>query len=60
MEQINQKEDGLYRKKFKHVLYFKMSDHQINSGMVFPVLFVCGGWGVCVCVCVSKRYVKVN
>ena len=51
MKQINQKEDGLYRKKFKNMLYFKMSDHQINSCMVFPVLFVWGGV-VCVCVCV--------
>lgn len=51
INETNQKEDELYGKKFKNMLYFKMSDHQINSGMVFPVLFVCGVWGVCVCVC---------
>lgn len=51
INETNQKADELYGKEFKNMLYFKMSDHQINSGMVFPVLFVCGVWGVCVCVC---------
>ena len=54
MKQINQKEDGLYRKKLKNMLYLKMSDHQINSCMVFQFCLCGGGWCVCVCVCFQK------